>query len=141
MPSDKALIDAYFTKAKENYGLALLSVSSEPRRYNGAASRMYYAVFQAIIARLALKGISADKAREICGRSAGDREDQWRHDVVTDKITLAQAGISTPMEQRKVIDLRNQRIIADYKAVSADPADVIDNLRFVGELLQGLGVI
>ena len=134
-------VDVYLAKAKENYELAELAVSTKQHRYNGAASRMYYAVFQAVVARLSEQGVTAEKARELCGKPAGDKEDQWRHDVVTDSLILSKVGISSSRERGWIIDLKVQRVVADYKPKNTEPSDVMENLLFAKYLLRGLGAI
>ncbi len=101
------------------------------KKYDGAASRLYYSLYHIITAIFDEKGIKQS--------SLTTKHDPgyWRHDVVVFNSTLAGVDRGDRKVPEATLDLR---IISDYKHFSVNANDVLLLLPRVEKILRSLGV-
>ncbi len=107
-----------YDKASDNYAIALFAFRE--KMYNAAASRLYYALYQACV-----------KKHMESGRTAGDfmspqerisRKDslktqvdapKWPHDILTRYASLNALGLSATQRQTVML-AKKWRVVGDY---------------------------
>lgn len=128
-------ISIFKRKAAENYAAARQLVKTAP---NAAATRAYYALYQAIVGEFEEKGIKPEVVDPLAKFADQDEDKlQWRHSVVRQNGGLI--GL-TPRESSAVRRAYDARIQADYKSLCVDSEKVKSILDEISGILEGLGV-
>ena len=121
--------EAYLRKARENLASAEADLSAG--RLNSAASRAYYAAFQAAVAALIERGISP-------------RGESWDHKFVISEFS------GKLIRRRKVVSgrltgtldvLLQRRLRADYRPAALGRREASDSSRKATEFVQQLEII
>ncbi|HLX60365.1 MAG TPA: hypothetical protein VKX17_03690 [Planctomycetota bacterium] len=118
-------------KAREFYEEAKLLAAA--KKFNGAASRLYYALYHLIIAIFNERGI---KQSELTSKVDPNNPGYWLHEVVRNNFTLA--GIER-RERATILDAWEYRVMADYSDRSVKSEEVLDLLPRVSAILVDLG--
>ena len=122
-------------RARENHAAAKLLLGEG--QYNAAATRAYYALYQAIVAELEDKGRRPD---EFYSPSERDKEAvKWPH-VTVIRISRAAAGLE-PEEQSVVRLAWEQRLQADYKPEPVQREDIEYLMGRLDGVLDSLGAL
>ena len=104
------------------------------KKFNGAASRLYYSLYHGIVAGFEDNGIKqSDLTRKVDPEKSG----YWLHEIVRDCSTLA--GV----ERRDAGFIRaawKLRVKSDYEDKHVMPADCIDLIPRVKKILGDLDV-
>jgi hypothetical protein len=100
-------------------------------KYNGGASRLYYALYHIITSIFEEMGV---KQSDLTNRPDPG---YWRHDVVVYNSTIA--GVNR-MERLTVETALDLRIVSDYKNFDVQAADLQKLLPRVEKILRSLGV-
>lgn len=134
--------DVFLEKAKKNHEAARWAVDNG--NYCAAANRHYYALIQAIRAKLESQSARVDA---VCNRYTLDRlrgrrnaDVDWsEHAAIVTWEAMKQAGLS--VKYHKIIHLaRRYRIDSDYKPFMVDPGGVKHVDAESGAILKILGV-
>lgn len=107
-----------YDKASDNYAIALIAF--QKKKYNAAASRLYYALYQACVkkhmenGRVATDFMSAQEkiSRKDSLKSQTDAP-KWPHDVLTRYASLNTLGLSAT-QRLTITQARKSRVIGDY---------------------------
>ena len=97
-------------------------------RFDSAASRAYYALYQAIVAALQEKKVSPGKYTD----SNGKPFSRWKHEA----ILIACVEVLPSQHQWDVQDAFTLRIQADYRPEPVDPKETWRVLNAVDNLLD-----
>lgn len=128
-PSSSKVPDDWRGRARENFRAAASLISNS--LFAPAATRLYYAVFQGVVAKLLEKGMEAKKLSR-------DAYTEWPHGVVRNHVFFA-TGIG---DDRITYDeLYGMRTAADYlvgKVLDTDVKAIADDAR---KVLKRLGVV
>lgn len=107
-----------YEKAADNYALA--QIAFREKMYDAAASRLYYAVYQACVKKHMESGRSAADfmsahEKTLRGESLKSTTDapKWPHDVLARYASLNALGLSATQRQT-VLHARRCRVIGDY---------------------------
>ena len=109
--------------AREN--LAAAFPLHERGLLGAAASRFYYAMFQASVHRLTARGWTPGRL------SSGAVE--WNHTMVANNVLLVRRRRS---DRDLIAEVRYMRELADYAEDSVDPADVASHAAAVREFVE-----
>lgn len=101
---------------------------------NGAASRLYYSLYHAVIAEFEKKGI---KQSSLTNKVDPNKPTYWLHETVRNFSNLA--GL-TQREAGMVRHAWECRAIADYEVKSVDSRLLVGMLRDAEGILESLGV-
>ncbi len=126
--------------------IALLSF--DKGKYNAAASRLYYALYQACVGELNGKGktagdfLSEDRRASLRERKSTTDVPMWPHDVVTD-MALSHNGLEmTSMERAVIRQSKALRVKGDYgDKESVTGGELQPLLEKSPQLLRSLGVM
>ncbi len=137
---------SYYDKAAENFTVALLAFKRE--KYNAAASRLYYAFYQACVGELTANGktvadfVSSDRMKELMGRKSDNDSPVWPHDVVVNSA-LSRNGLNLNRLEKSIIrQSKYLRVKGDYyDKVTVTVDDLEDLFREAPRILVSLGVV
>jgi hypothetical protein len=118
-------------KAREFFEEARILAGA--KRFNGAASRLYYALYHLIIAIFEEKGV---KQAQLTNKVDAENPGYWLHEVVRNNSTLA--GVAR-RDAWVIKDLWLMRVKADYKDKSVSESELlelIDNVELIFEQLN-----
>lgn len=107
-----------YDKANDNYALALFAFRE--KMYNAAASRLYYAFYQACVKKHMESGRMPEdfmSSRERVTRTGGLKSNtdapKWPHDILVRHGSLNALGLSVTQRQT-IIHAKRCRVIGDY---------------------------
>ncbi len=137
---------SYCDKSAENFTIARFSF--DKGKYNAAASRLYYSLYQACVGELNGKGktagdfLSEDGKARLRERASTTDVPMWPHHVVTE-MALANNGLElSPRERTVVKQAKALRVKGDYgDNVSVTADDLLPLLEDAPRLLRSLGVL
>ena len=120
--------EAYLRKARENLASAEADLSAG--RLNSAASRAYYAAFQAAVAALIEQGISP-------------RGESWDHKFVINEFSgklIRRRKVVSGRLTRTLDVLLQRRLRADYRPAALGRREASDSSRKATEFVQQLEI-
>ena len=139
---------SFLDKAKENYEAAVNAYKGE--KYNAAANRLYYALFQACRGEIIKKGmklkdfVKYDRLEEIKNQKRDTDCEWWPHSDVINVVSvpIERNGLGLNSKDKSTITLSHGlRTKSDYYAnAKVEEDDLTELLETSRKLLQGLGV-
>lgn len=130
-----------YDKASDNYAVA--ESAFREKRYDVAASRVYYAVYQACVKRHMESGRTAGdflfaNERAFREKSLKSNTDapKWPHDILVRRDSLVALGLNAAQRQM-VLQAKKMRVVGDYGDMNTvEPDDLEPVLQQAGNLLR-----
>ena len=120
-------------KARQTFEEARLLCAA--KKYNGAANRLYYALYQIIVTIFEEKGI---KQASLTNKVDPENPGYWLHEVIRNNSTLA--GVAW-RDRRLIVELWRLRTRADYENQSIVAGDLDKIMPVAEKVLNDLGIV